>query len=325
MQVMLEYTEKPIVYVTTDLWNTQTKVRMAEIVAGGAEELRNRPFAANYINIANPLRHNPESIEKLMWLSQKNLPFIYRPSIVTRGISTPVTWAAFLVVNNAAGLAGLVLSQLIREGAPFIRCGCGGGTFDMRSMVGLHAAPEIRGFNEDMAEFYQLPRFGIGGLTGSKVVDSQAAYEAALTLITSTIHGGQLIHDVGYMDNGTTGSLIQLAICHEMIGWVKQYMKELVINKETLALDLIHEVACAGGDFLESENTLLHYREDHYPELTERTHYDSWEQSGSLTLQERAGKALDEILQNHRPHMLEESTKKALEEVVSATDTRPPG
>ena len=123
MRVMLECTTKPIVYVNTDLANTRANVAMAEAVAGGTEALRARPSVANYVNISNPLRHNPESLRKLMWLSQRGLPVIYRPSIVTRGISTPVTWAGFLVVNNVAGLAGLVLSQLVQEGAPFIRCG----------------------------------------------------------------------------------------------------------------------------------------------------------------------------------------------------------
>ena len=80
--------------------------------------MRRRPFAVNYINITHPLRHNPDSIRKLLWLSSKGLPFVYRPSIVTRGISTPVTPAGFLAVNNAAALAGLVLAQLNREGTP---------------------------------------------------------------------------------------------------------------------------------------------------------------------------------------------------------------
>lgn len=316
MLTMLEYTNKPIIYVTTDLGNTQAKIHMAEIAAGGAQALREKPFAVNYINIANPLKHNPESIQKLMWLSEKGLPFIYRPSIVTRGISTPVTWAGFLVVNNVAGLAGLVLSQLIKEGAPFIRCGCGGGTFDMQTMIGLHAAPEIRGFNEDMAEFYHLPRFGIGGLSGSKIVDQQAAYEAALTMITSTISGAQLIHDVGYMDNGTTGALDQLVICHEIIGWIKQYMKGLEITEETLALDLIDEVVVKDGDFLQSDNTLLHYRDDYYPELTERMNYDSWLAEGSLDLQERSRLAVDRILNDHKGVKLADSLGDEIKELI---------
>jgi len=67
----------------TELSIAQKVVEMAEIVAGGEETLRQRPFAACYINIANPLRHNPESIKKLIWLSRKGLRFVYRPALVT--------------------------------------------------------------------------------------------------------------------------------------------------------------------------------------------------------------------------------------------------
>lgn len=316
MMVMLEYSSKPIIYVTTDLANTRAKVAMARIVAGGAEGLRRRPFAANYINIANPLRHNPESVRKLMWLSAEGLPFIYRPSIVTRGISTPITWAGFLVVNNVSGLAGLVLSQLVREGAPFIRCGHSGGTFDMRTGVGLHAAPELRGFNEDMAEYYKLPRFGIGGVSGSKDVDQQAALEAALTLLTLTWAGAQLIHDVGYLDNGKTGALEELVICHEIIGWIKQYMKDISLNEETLALDLIDEVVRNNGDFLQTEHTLRHYKEDFYPELLDRHNHGTWQEQGGLSLRDRARKKVDELLREHQPVPFPAATVKALRAVV---------
>lgn len=318
MMVMLEHATKPIVYVSTDLANTQAAIAMAEIKAGNPEALRKRPFATNYINISNPLRHNPESIRKLMWLSEKDLPFIYRPSIATRGISTPITWAGFLVVNNVSGLAGLVLSQLIREGAPFIRCGCSGGTFDMRTMVGLQAAPEVRGFNEDMAEHYQLPRFGMGGQCGSKVVDQQAAAEAALTLLSSTLAGAQLIHDVGYMDNGTTGALDQLVICHEIIGWIRQYMKHVDMNNETLALDLIDEIVKRDGDFLQTDHTLRHYKEDYYSELLDRQNYHAWQAQGAATLRERAGRKVDSILKEHRPIPLPTDTSKALSAIVNS-------
>lgn len=301
MLTMLERTNKPIVYVTTDLANTQRCVALAETVAGGSEPLRQRPFAVNYVNISNPLRQAPESIEKLIWLAGKGLPLVYRPSIVTRGISTPLTWAGFLVVNNVAGLAGLVLAQLVREGTPFIRCGHSGGTFDMRTMVGLHAAAEVRGFNEDLAQYYGLPRFGIGGLTGSKAVDQQAAYEAALTLLISTLAGAQLIHDVGYMDNGTTGALDQLVICHEILGWVKQCAKEMVVDEETLALDVIEEVVRDEADFLQTEHTLKHMREDYYPELTDRQSFETWQAAGGRTLQERAREKVNEILRDHTP------------------------
>ena len=186
----------------------------------------------------------------------------------------------------------------------------------MRTGVGLHAAPELRGFNEDLAEYYNLPRFGIGGVSGSKNVDQQAALEAALTLLTSTWAGAQLIHDVGYMDNGKTGALDQLVICHEIIGWIKQYMKDISINEETLALDLIDEVVRKDGDFLQTEHTLRHFKEDFYPELLDRHDHGTWQAQGGQSLRNKARKKVDELLREHQPIPLPAATIKELQAIA---------
>ena len=51
------------------------------------------------------------------------------------------------------------------------------------------------------------------------------------------------------------GSLELIAICDEIISWLKASMQGLEINAETLALDVIHEHGLS-GDFLESRHTL---------------------------------------------------------------------
>jgi trimethylamine--corrinoid protein Co-methyltransferase len=316
MKTMLQHTHKPLVYVVTDFALLEPVVKMAEIVAGGAEVLRQRPFAACYINITNPLRHNPESIRKLLWLSDRGLPFVYRPALVTRGVSTPVTEAGFLVVQNAAALSGLVLSQLVREGAPFIRDACAGGTFDMQYMVGQQSPPQVRGFNEEMLHHYGLPGFGIGGNSGAKTLDGQSALEAALSLITSVQAGAHLIHDVGYLDNGTTGSLAQMVICDEIIAWIKAYLKPLVINEETLALDEIRQVVNNGGDFLGSRNTARNYRKDHYARLLDRNNYDGWFAEGATTLERRARARVDEILAQPSKKRFTPHQARAIAEII---------
>jgi trimethylamine---corrinoid protein Co-methyltransferase len=315
MKVMLENTKKPIVYVTTSLPNTQSKVAMAEVVAGGEAELRRKPFCVNYINIAHPFRHNPDSLQKLLFLAGKGLPAIYRPSIVTRGISTPITIPGFLVANNAAQLAGLVVSQLKREGAPFIRCCHSGGTFDMKTTVGLHSAPEVRGFQEDLAHWYGLPSFGIGGTSASNCVDQQAALEAAVTLMSSTLSGAHLIHDVGYLESGLTGSLPHLVICHEIIAWLKAYMKGLEINAETLALDVIDEVA-PDGNFIDTQHTVRHLREDHYPELRNQKRFEEWFANGAMSLLERSTMKVETILAAHKARELPEEVRKKIQKIV---------
>jgi len=243
------------------------------------------------------------------------LPAIYRPSIVTRGLSTPITVPGFLALNNAAQLAGLVLAQLKRQGTPFIRCSHGGGTFDMRTMVGQHAAPEARGFNADLAHFYRLPAFGIGGLTGSKEVDQQAALEAALTLFEAVLAGEQLIHDIGYMDNGLTGSFEQVVICHEIIGWIEAYLPGLDITTETLALDVI-ERAADGDEFLASEHTAGHFREDWYPGLLDRGDYDAWSTAGSQVLREKARAQVDELLASFEPRAVPAAVRRAWAKII---------
>jgi trimethylamine--corrinoid protein Co-methyltransferase len=312
---MLENTHKPMVYVTTNLPNTKDEVEMFEIAAGGADALRRRPYAACYINITHPLRHNPDSIQKLLYLSEKRLPFIYRPSIVTRGLTTPITVAGFLVTNNAAALSGLVLSQLKQEGAPYIRCSCAGGTFDMKTMVGLHSGPEVRGFNEELAHFYGTPCFGLGGSTASKVVDQQAAMDATFNLITGVLAGGGLIHDIGYMASSTLGSLIQSAICGEMIAWIKEYMKGLKIDDDTLALDVIHEVGIQ-GDFVETAHSFKHCRDDYYPELSDQKLYEDWVSVGGTTMKDRAKSKVEKILADHNPPKMEASVRKALQKMI---------
>jgi trimethylamine--corrinoid protein Co-methyltransferase len=312
---MLENTHKPMVYVTTNLPNTKDEVEMFEIAAGGADALRRHPYAACYINITHPLRHNPDSIQKLLFLSEKRLPFIYRPSIVTRGLTTPITVAGFLVTNNVAALSGLVLSQLKQEGAPYIRCSCPGGTFDMKTMVGLHSGPEVRGFNEELAHFYGTPCFGLGGSTASKVVDQQAAMDATLNLITSALAGGGLIHDIGYMASSTLGSLIQSAICGEMIAWIKEYWKGLKIDEETLALDVIHEVGTQ-GDFVETAHSFRHCRDDYYPELSDQKLFEEWINAGGTTMKDRAKAKVEKILAEHQPIKMEASVRKALQKMI---------
>ena len=132
MEAMLSHTTKPIVYVTNEFSGCVDAVEMAERVAGGAEALKLRPNAACYINVTSGLRHNEEALQKLLFLAGKGLPSLYIP-VVDCGINGPVTPAAGVVLVNAGVLIGLVLSQLKREGAPYIIPGWGGEGLDSGS------------------------------------------------------------------------------------------------------------------------------------------------------------------------------------------------
>ncbi|MFO7557316.1 MAG: trimethylamine methyltransferase family protein [Desulfobacterales bacterium] len=314
MEAMLNYTTKPIVYVTTEFSGCRDAVKMAEIVAGGEDALRCKPFATCYINVTTGLRHNEEALQKLLYLSGKGLPFTYIPS-AQGGVTAPITLAGTMAINNAGVLAGLVLSQLKREGAPFIMPGWGGNMLDMKTTIQPYSDPEKRGQAIDFAHYLGLPTFSLAGCSESKMVDQQAAAEAALTLFTDALFGGNLIHDVGYLESGLSGSLPQLAICNEIISWLEAFMKEVEISDDTLALDLIDEVG-PDGQYLDNPHTMKRFRERWYPKLFDRSNYDGWRKKGAKSLGERATLQVEKILAEHKPEPLTEDIAKAVHAIV---------
>ena len=223
MRCMIENSSKPIMFVTNDFESCPDIVRAAELVAGGAENHTRKPYSFCYINVTAPLRHNADSLKKLLFLAEKCLPTTYTP-MVLRGVSGPATSAGAVALANAGELVGLVLAQLKREGAPIIHSGGYGDVFDMRTTTGAYTGPESYGVRTAMGAYYGLPVFGLGGSSDSKLPDEQATAEASLTLLFETLGGANLIHDVGYMESGKCFSAELLAICDEVIGYIRRYL-----------------------------------------------------------------------------------------------------
>jgi trimethylamine--corrinoid protein Co-methyltransferase len=318
MEAMLSGTTKPILYVTNEFSGCVDAVEMSEIVAGGAESLKSKPFAACYINVTSGLRHNQEALQKLLFLADEGLPVLYIP-VVDCGINAPVTPAAGVALVNAGVLIGLVLSQLRREGAPYIIPGWGGEGLDMRTMVSPYCAPDPKGMAHALAQFYNLPMFGIGGCSESKLVDQQAAAEAALTLMAETLGGANLIHDLGYLESGLCGSFAQLVISNEIVDWIEHLVSPIEISDETLALDLIDQMG-PDGQFLDSSHTMAHFRERWYPQVFERGNYHQWQAAGGKSLGERAVKRVIEILENHQPEPLPQEVARRVHAVVERAE-----
>ena len=316
MRAMLMNSTKPIIMVPPGVEGCKDAVKMAEIVMGGEEALRRDPNCCCYVNIAHPLRHNPESLQRLLYMAGKGLPCIYC-AVILGGATGPVTAAGGFALANAGELVGLVLSQLKRPGAPIILSGGYNNAFGMRASGGSAGeAPRLRGARPEMAHYYGVPAFGLGGASNSKVPDQQAGIEAALTLLTETLSGNNIVHDLGYMDAGTCCSLELVAMCDETINWVKRFMQGVEVNDETLALDLIDQIG-PHGHYLETRHTLKHYREEWYSELFDHDRYEDWVEGGSKTLQQRVREKLDRILANHRPEPLEKRIQQQIDEVVA--------
>jgi len=317
---MVSNTTKPLVYTAWDRSNLEAIIEMAEAVAGGAEALRRNPFCALYSEPISPLTHAKESCEKLLFIADKGLPVVYTPAVMIGG-TAPVTVAGALVQANAEQLSGLLITQLIRKGAPVIGAG---GILHMDMSKGLisYAAPEfmlaMTAFSE-MYHHYEIPIFSFAGCSDSKIFDQQAAAEGALWMLVTALGGGNLIHDVGYVESGMTASYEQLVSMNEIAGLVKRFMRGVEVTEQTVPLEVIDRVG-PGGHYLGDQHTFNHFRENWIPELLDRSPRDEWEQDGELTLGDRAAARVRHILEHYEPAPLGEDVATALEGVIQRAE-----
>ena len=314
MEAMLNRTTKPIVFVSPDFEGCVAAVEMCEVVAGGADPFQQRPFATCYINVTSGLVANAEALQKCMYLAEKGLPMLYIP-LNAGGVNSPATTAGCMASMNAGTLLGIVLAQLVREGTPVAVPGWNGGPYNLKTMVGNYVLADEQGVPTEMGKYYNLPVFGLGGCTDSKVLDQQCGTEAALSLFTALIHGANVVHDVGFMDSGLQGSLQLIAIASDLVGWIRAATRGVLVDEETLALDVIDELGPT-GNYLSHEHTLRHFKEPYYSRLADKGTYSQWVDRGATTMEERAAQRVDEILASHQPGLLPTDVRRDIARIV---------
>ena len=319
MEVMLNNTTKPIVFVTPDFEGCVAAVEMCEAVAGGAEAFQHKPFATCYINVTSGMIANAEALQKCMFLAEKGLPQLYIP-LNAGGVNSPVTTAGCMASMNAGTLLGIVLAQLVRPGSPVAVPGWNGGPYNLKTMVGNYVLADEQGVPTSMGKYYDLPVFGLGGSTDSKVLDQQCGFEITLSLMTSLLHGANIIHDVGFMDSGLQGSLQIIAIANDILGFLRAATRGVEVNDETLALDVIEELGPTGS-FLDHDHTMRHYKEPFYSKLADKNQYSLWLEQGGKTMEARAAEMVDAILAEHQPEPLPEDVQQAIKKIVQREQT----
>jgi trimethylamine--corrinoid protein Co-methyltransferase len=314
MEVMLNHTVKPIVFVTPDFEGCVRAVEMCEVVAGGTESFRRRPFATCYINVTSGLIANAEALQKCMFLAEKGLPMLYIP-LNAGGVNSPATTAGCMASMNAGILLGIVLAQLVREGTPVAVPGWNGGPYNLKTMVGNYVLADEQGVPTEMGKYYGLPVFGLGGSTDAKVLDQQCGMEVTLSLMTALLHGANIVHDVGFMDSGLQGSLQLQVIANDTLGFIRAATRGVAVNDETLALDVIEELGPT-GDYLGHDHTLRHFKEPFYSKLADKGTYSQWQERGATTMEQRAAKQVDKILASHEPECLPADVQRDVRRIV---------
>ncbi len=245
---MMRGSVKPNVYTAQNRKDMEDIYRIAAAVMGGEQALREKPILLHYAEPISPLYIIEESLQKHIFCAEKGIPAAYIPSTNTGG-GGPITVAGAVALGNAECLLGLIISQLVRPGTPFLY-GMNTAALDMKTTIVSYGSPDWSlgmGAWAELARFYNLPVWGYGGATDSKVVDAQAGLEATFSIMNAFLSRITLVHDVAYIEYGSTSSMEMLVIADEIIRMTRFTMEGLLVNKNTLALDVIARAEPGSG------------------------------------------------------------------------------
>jgi len=268
----LNHTTKHVMGGVYSLAGCKKVVEMAQMIAGGAEALRRKPFVSFITLMISPFKIDDHYGEMTCYLVREGLPVVV-PTEPICGTTSPITLAGNVLTHVAETLGGIAMVQAVSKGAPGI-CGSVGSIPDLKTMNHLGGPIERAMINAavaQVAQYFKLPLYSTGGTTDAKEVNAQAAYESAMSNLLVAMSGANYIHDsAGLMEADLTVSYEKLVMDNEILGMCQRVLRGIEVNDDTLATDLMIEKG-PGKDYLVEDHTIRHMRGEFYmPDLANR-------------------------------------------------------
>ncbi len=295
-------------------------LEMAAIAWGGKEKIMDKPVSVSLINSLSPLQFSDEMAGSLIELARHGQACVIA-SLIMAGASGPVTLDGVAALQNAEILAGVTLSQLVRQGAPVIY-GSTSSAMDMRTGALSIGAPELSmniSFTAQMARFYNMPSRSGGGLTDSLFPDAQAGIESALALYTAARNGiNFMLHSCGILGSYIAMSYEKFLLDEETCGLIRHMFRPTPVSDDSIDAEMIKSVGI-GGQYLTHPKTFKLCRTELYmTDLMSRMNYDAWTKAGKKRIDQVAEDKVSQRLAAYERPDIDPGIEKDLTAYVAA-------
>jgi trimethylamine---corrinoid protein Co-methyltransferase len=319
-QQLLNHTDKPLMsYPVNNQKETNDIFSMVEMIMGD-EYLNNNAAVGVSVCALSPLKFAPESCETILAYARKRQP-VHILTCAMSGVTAPVSLMGTAIMQNAEILAGLVLTQLVSPGNPFIYCPAS-AVPNMRNAGYITGSPESNLINivglQLARELYGVPTRTMAGLTDAKMIDCQAGYETMQNLFTLMLSGTHLMNEcMGTLDSIMTVSYEKFIIDEEMISRMMRIMKGVDTADEEFDISIIQEIGQAGS-YLMHPSTAAKCRRMWSPEVSDWNAYAAWESSGAQDVMIRANQRYKDVLANSPDSLLDAKIDTALAAFIAS-------
>jgi len=317
----LKHSTKPFMGSVTSADRAEDSIAMARL-AYGEKYLESHCVIQGNINVNSPLVFDDVMTGALKAYARANQSVVISPFILG-GAMGPVTQPALLAQSHAEAMAGIALSQLVRNGAPVVY-GNFLTTMNLKTGAPTFGTPEANLSTFAIAQLCRrlgLPLRCGGQLTASKLSDGQAMQEATASMMAGVMAGANFVfHAAGWLEGGLTIGYEKFIMDLDHCGMMLRMMQGLDINDESLAADAFRE-AGPGLNFLGTAHTLKHFEAANYQShIADTASFEQWSETGAENAEQRAHAlwkaSLDDIRSGSGAPALDPSVDAALNDFM---------
>ena len=285
---------KPMVLLCSDEHKFNDVMEMFELLHG---DLGEKPFIIPYFNPVSPLVMNAGTVDKMKIAIERGLPVIISNYSMS-GATTPITPAGTIAVLLAELLAGLVIGQLCKEGAPML-LGMLPVYFDMKTLMNFYDPQSIL-VNLACAEMmahYNIPHCGTSGSGTGWGMDLLAAETYWMNTLTFSLTKGGLAPFVGDTLGSKAISPLTFIYCHEIIDQALRFSNGFQLDEASIGLGEIKKVG-PGKSFVSAPMTLKNYKNGYYVNpIFPRWSMEKWIEAGQPHVQRRLSEYAIEFME----------------------------
>ena len=295
-------------------------VEMSSILSGGYEALRKNPLLSIMQCTLSPLSHDGGSLEAGLIAAEAGLPVGYM-TMASCGSGGPVTLAGNLVVGNAEVISALTLMQMAAPGCP-VYYAAAQTAIDLKTGSYTGGGPEDFLFGAAtnvLSDFYNIPLSMGAFATGAKVPDWQAAVDNSFSSFMAVSTLSDMLLGAGLLHGSRILSYEMLLMDAEIWSILESMFKGIVVNQETLAVDVIKNVG-PGGNFLGQRHTISNMHKRWKPKLMDRRSYEAWEREKTGS-REWAREKAQKILLDYNPEPLDNRLQQELNRIIKSVET----
>lgn len=295
--------------------------RMAEMMAlfrHDKADLIAHPMSIFTITATGNFRYSEDSCQNLLDCVEWGIPVEIVP-VTLMGLTAPVTLVGSAVFHAVDTIAGVVMTQIVKPGAPVLYGGAP-AEFHMREatspMLGVQAL-YLDVLNAAVGKRLGLPTQAYMALSDAKALDAQAGAETFGSALLAALGSVNSVSGPGMLDFVLVFSLPKLLFDNEVCGQALHLIRELTVVDDLPAGHLVN-AQMNEAHMITAHHTLSHWQKHLYMpgSVYDRKNRESWQRDGEKSLWERAVDAVNHRLAAYQPVITDPNADAELRRLV---------